>query len=118
MSEFAPTQHIETEAPITTPEATIIDFPSTPDESSRYEDVDFAHQAAIQEDVQREMIHEARADVDRALSQNSPLLGKYKDKLTHAEMSMKVNSQESDKFYNRLYRKPSKSAQDEHDLAA
>jgi hypothetical protein len=117
MSEFAPT-HIETEAPRTL-EATIIDFPSTPDNSKRIE-LDYAYEAAESEAQQREMVNKARADVERALAQNSPLVDKYKGKLAEAEVSLKVNDIETGKFYDRFYRdrKPAQKAQEEHRLAA
>lgn len=116
MSEFSPKQ-LEAEAPLNTPETTIIDFPTAPDESKHIE-LDYAYEAAVSEDQQREMVNKARADVDRALAQNSPLIDKYEKRLIDAKVSLEVNDRETGKFYDRFYRDRKPSEQDEHRLAA
>jgi hypothetical protein len=117
MSEFAPTL-IETETPHEQNEATIIEFPTAPDESKRFEDKDFAYDTAQLEDIQREAVNDARADVERALAQDSPLVDKYRAKLTNAEVGLKVNSAEAEKFYDRHYRQHQKPKTDDLRLAA
>jgi hypothetical protein len=102
MSELAPTQHIETDAPPQT-EADIIDFPTTPDDSKRF-GLDYAREAADDENVHQEMMAEARADVARALLQNSPLLDQYRAKLADAVLSHKINDAKAGEFYNTHYR--------------
>ena len=118
MSEFAP-KHIETQAPLKSPEATIIDFPTIPDNSKRIE-LDYAYQAALTEDVFQENLAKARADVERAIAQESPLENEYKSKRTIAEMELKENDKRTGDYYDRIYRnrKPAQKAQDEHRLAA
>lgn len=115
MSEFAPTL-IETEAPHEQTEAAIIDFPTPSDESKRFDDVDFAHKAAIEEDIRRDAIIDARTLVEQALAQKSPLVDKYKAKLTHAEVSLVVNDKATGKFYDHFYRPaPTKEASSKTD---
>lgn len=117
MSEFAPT-HTETKKPQNHSEADIIEFPLAADESKRFEDIDFAHDAALTENVNRDMVKNARADVERALAQNSPLVDKYKGKLANAELSAKMDNKGSEEFYDRFYRQRQVKKADEHKLAA
>lgn len=116
MPEFAPTV-IETEAPEDSSEAIITELPTNPDDSKRY-DADFAYDAARLEDIQRDKINQARDDVDRALAQNSPLVDKYKAKLTNAEVALAVNAKETEKFYDRFHRQNQQPETDELRLAA
>jgi predicted DNA-binding protein (UPF0251 family) len=104
MSELAPTQHTETDAPPPPQtEADIIDFPTPPDESKRI-GLDYAREAADLENVHQEIMAEARADVARALFQKSPLLDQYRAKLADAVLSHKINDAKAGEFYDTHYR--------------
>lgn len=117
MSEFAPTP-TEVSKPKNHTEAEIIDFPVNPDESKRFEDIDFAHGAAITENMNRDMVADARAAVEQALAQKSPLVDKYQSKLANAELSAKMDAKGSEEFYDRFYRQRQAKKADEHKLAA
>jgi hypothetical protein len=111
MSEFAPTT-IELSKPNNITE--MGDYQehvlAKKNDESRYNDVEFAQEAAIHEQIQRDMISDARADVEYALAKNSPLVDKYRTKLQSAEVSLLVNGKETDKFYDRYYRQTEKRA--------
>jgi len=110
MSEFAPTALLEAPKPPEHTEAhleNVTEFP-TSDDSDRY-DADFAYDAAVIEDMQRSNINEARAQVEQALAQKSPLVEKYQIKLANAEVSLAVNAKETEKFYNRYHKPAPKS---------
>ena len=118
MSEFAPTALLEAPKPPKQAETHLENVAelSAPDDSGRY-DAEFAYDAAVIEDMQRSDINEARAQVEQALAQKSPLVEKYQMKLANAEVSMAVNAKDTERFYNR-YHKPTPKPQEELRLAA
>lgn len=94
MSELAPVESTETFKPARSLELVENEDPTElriedGEQTSRFKDIDEAHDVANLINVQSDMLNEARADLEQAYAKkDSPLVESYQNKVNFAEMGL------------------------------